>query len=116
MWLNTLPKGILFTSNGHEELYIYTMLLCAGLSQDQEFPNRSNYIWVSCEVVIESDWHEAKPLLLGNFRTPNYKVLWKYFTNGQIFWKGSARQKRIIEPEIKLPTDKDKKASSGAYT
>lgn len=25
-------------------------------------------------------------------------------------------QKRIIEPEIKLPTDKDKKASSRAYT
>jgi hypothetical protein len=44
MWLNTLPKGILFTSYGHEELYIYTMLLCAGLSQDQQFPSKSNYI------------------------------------------------------------------------
>jgi len=55
MWLNTLPKGILFTSYGHEELYIYTMLLCAGLSQDQQFPSRSNYIRVSCEVVVESD-------------------------------------------------------------
>jgi len=55
MWLNTLPKGILFTSYGHEELYIYTMLLRAGLSQDRQFPSRSNYIRVSCEVVVESD-------------------------------------------------------------
>ena len=55
MWLNTLPKGILFTSYGHEELYIYTVLLCAGLSQDQQLPSRSNYIWISCEVVVESD-------------------------------------------------------------
>jgi len=38
-------------------------------------------------------------------------MLWKYFTNGQIFWKESARQKKITELEIKLSTDKDKKAS-----
>jgi hypothetical protein len=106
MWLNTLPKGILFPSHGHEELYIYTMLLCADLTQDKQFPSRSNYIWVSRKVVVEFDWYEAKPLLLGNISTPNYSVLWKCFTNGQMFWKESVRQKKITEMEIKLPTDK----------
>lgn len=109
MWLKTLPKGILFTSYGQEKLYIYTILLCAGLSQGQQFPSKSNYIRVHVKSLLNLTDTKQKPLLLGNFSTPNYNVLWKYFTNGQIFWKESARQKKVIELEIKLSTDKDKK-------
>jgi hypothetical protein len=108
MWLNTLPKGILFTSYGHEELYI--VIMCRLISGSAV----SKYVVVSCEVFVESDWYEAKPLLLGNFSTPNYNVL-RNFTDGQMFWKECARQKKIIELEIKLPTDKDKKASSRTF-